>query len=399
MIKKFNVADTNYYLDSNSLTLYKDKVIKNETEIKTEKKLENNKILYKLVFNVANTCNLNCMYCYASCGNYGRDNTLMSVNIAHKIVQSLKQNYDTIRTVYFFGGEPTINFKTIKYLVDELKSKFVINDYRIVTNATLINDEMIKFFCENNFKIYVSIDGPEMINNHLRGNYFKKLISTIQQLKKSKIKDKLELICTYTKFHQDNMSMTELEKFFDNLGVKYSISDVITNDKSLKIRKTKKDIINQEISFIDKSIDRIKNNSLNVGISAYLRNVLDALILKSKSDYFCNELQNDYSRVYDYNGEIYPCIRLIGTHKTGDDLICKFNKKSSDNCRKCWAREFCHDCTADIILGNVKPSYVNKNCHKKILYKYTIEKLLEIFHNDSALFNELVNKFYNNYLF
>ena len=300
--------------------------------------------------------------------------------------------------------EADVNFKIVKSFIKKVTERAVGSEVLEGLNPgqqviKIVNEEMIEFFCKNNFKVYISIDGPKKINDYLRGEYFDKLMSIIQNIKKSNIKNKLELICTYTKYHQENLSMNELENFFNNIGVKYSISDVITDDKTLKIKKSKLDIINQEIEFIDKSLIRIKDNSLNVGISAYLRNAIDALILKSSSDYFCNELVNGYSRVYDYNGDLYSCIRLLGTHKADDSLICKYNVKQDEKCLKCWARNFCHDCTADLVLGNVKPTYLSRICYKKIIYKYAIQKLLELYHSDIKLFNKVVDNFYSNYLF
>ena len=359
MFKTIKVLDTNYYFNTENLRLLKNSKKHLKDELKQEANYSNKK-LYKLVFNIANTCNLCCMYCYASCGNYGRNNNLMSKEQADIIIKELHNKYTDVQTVYFFGGEPTINFQLIKYVVEKLNKYYNIKDYRIVTNATLINAEMVDFFCNNNFKIYISIDGPEKINNHLRGNYYLKLMNTIQNFKNKKYDQKLELICTYTKYHQDNISFDDLIGFFENLGIKYSISDVITNDKRLKIIKTQKEAIEQEKKYIDLSFDRILNNSLNVGISHYLRNVIDALVIKNSSKYFCKELCDNYSNVYDYNGDIYPCIRLIGTHLKSDPVIEKYNIKSNEKCKNCWAKNICRDCVADIILGNNRAPYEKK---------------------------------------
>lgn len=398
MIKKIKVEQTDYLFDTSNLTLFKDKVV-NVPTLSSDKVAPDQTTIYKLVFNVSNTCNLQCKYCYASCGNYGRQNNFMTIDTASKIVNDLKKNIKKIKTVYFFGGEPTLNPKTIVYLVNELNKSYMINDYRIVTNASAVTDELVQLFIKNNFKVYISIDGPKQINDFLRGNYYEKLESTIKKLKNSDIKNKLELICTYTKFHQDNIPMDELIDFYERLGVKYSISDVITNDKLLKIHKTKTDILNQEKRFIDVSLDRLFNNSLNVGISSYIRNVIDAFVLKKPVKCFCNELKDGYSRVYDYNGDIYPCIRLIGTHKSDDELVMKCNSKDNDKCSKCWAKNFCTDCVADVILGNVKAPYTSSKCYKKILYNYALRKCIELNHCNPDKFKTILNNYYTNYLF
>ncbi len=397
MYKKIVVGNTKYFFDTSTLTLFKDKVVKtalSENNLKKE-----DATLYKLVFNVSNTCNLRCKYCYASCGNYGRQNDFMSFDVIDKIVEQLKDKFKKIKTVYFFGGEPTLNKKIIEYAVGKLNENFDIQDYRIVTNATVVTDELIDLFDKNNFKVYVSIDGPKEINDYLRGPYYDKLISVIEKIKATKLKDKLELICTYTKYHQDKMSMEDLVKFYEDLGVKYSISDVITELKALKIKKTKKDLLDQEKKYIDMSFDRIFSNSLNVGISVYVRNVLEALTLQNSTDCFCKELNGDYSRVYDYNGDIYPCIRLIGTHKSGDLKVKSCNNKNHEQCEKCWAKNICRDCVADVVLDNVKAPYIARMCYKKQLYLYALNKAIAYYHNDSEKFNKLLSNYFKNYLF
>lgn len=258
---------------------------------------------------------------------------------------------------------------------------------------------MINLFIENNFKVYISIDGPKEINNYLRGIYFDNLSRTIDKLRNSSVGSKLELICTYTKYHQDHIKFEDLVDFYEKLSVKYSISDVITNDKALKIKKTKKDILNQEMNYIDLSLDRLYNNSLNVGISVYIRNVIEALVLKNKTDCFCKELTNGYSCVYDYNGDIYPCIRLIGTHKADDPIIKKCNSKTNEQCSKCWAKNVCRDCVADVILGNVNAPYLARSCYKKKLYLYALTRCIQMNHENPEKFKVIINNYFKNYLF
>ena len=72
MIKKIDVGQTHYFFDTSTLTLFKDKVVKTALSENNVKK--DDSTLFKLVFNVSNICNLRCKYCYASCGNYGREN-------------------------------------------------------------------------------------------------------------------------------------------------------------------------------------------------------------------------------------------------------------------------------------------------------------------------------------
>lgn len=105
MNKKFVVNNHEYVFDGNNLELY---LVKDGVKNTDEKscssifKKEPGK-LYKLVFNVANLCNLNCKYCYASGGNYNRENNVMSFEQADKILEKVFKKYSKLETVYFLA--------------------------------------------------------------------------------------------------------------------------------------------------------------------------------------------------------------------------------------------------------------------------------------------------------
>jgi uncharacterized protein len=68
----------------------------------------NKKSLYRLVFNISNSCNLDCKYCYANGGNYKSSEKLMNKEIAKKIIDEFFTFFDDIENIQFFGGEPLI---------------------------------------------------------------------------------------------------------------------------------------------------------------------------------------------------------------------------------------------------------------------------------------------------
>ena len=164
MKKEYIVNNNKYIFDGENLELYLidsnfETELNNEKNNKNEKLLNKskNKLINKIVFNVSNMCNLNCKYCYANGGNYNREDSLMSLNTAKIIINEIKLKYDDIGTVYFFGGEPLLNFELIKHIVNELEKYYREKiDFRIVTNGILLNEEKIKFLDKHNFKLYIS---------------------------------------------------------------------------------------------------------------------------------------------------------------------------------------------------------------------------------------------------
>ncbi|HBY20860.1 MAG: hypothetical protein A2Y24_06000 [Clostridiales bacterium GWE2_32_10] len=400
MKQEFLINNKKYIFNGETLDFYEvtdeDTTIYKENN-ESDQRNKNNELrtLFKLVFNISNKCNLKCKYCYAQGGNYGREDSILTKESIDKIMDKLFIKYDRINTVYFFGGEPTLNFENIKYAVDRLSSCYDIKDYRIVTNGTNIDDEMVRYFKEYEFRVYISIDGSEEIHNLLRGkNTHAIILKNIQKFDLFDMEGQLELICTYTKYHKDNgIGYNDLEEYFKKLGIKYSISNVITDDENLKLQHDE-NYEELQYSEIDNSIKKILEHSDNTGISGILDTVLSTMISKNQNEFFCKELQNDYSNVYDYNEEVYSCIRLLGSYKKDDAKIYEFNnKKNYELCKKCWAKKFCTVCTADLLLFGRDKLVNQKKCDKSEYYKYAMKKVLEIYDEDINKASELFNNY------
>ena len=118
------------------------------------------------IFVVTTDCNMCCVYCQANNGATC-SSLYMNKEIARKSVDVALQSPARYLNFEFQGGEPLLNFETVKFIVDYTevhKEKHEIK-YNLVSNLTLITDEMLDFFQEHNFGISTSIDGPEMIHN------------------------------------------------------------------------------------------------------------------------------------------------------------------------------------------------------------------------------------------
>lgn len=139
---------------------------------------QNNNTLQKklssLTLCVATGCNLKCKYCYANAGSYGRSYKIMSLENMIYIFNKFCEIYpEGINNITFFGGEPLLARKDIiefcKYINDYCnKNKIDIPTFSIVTNGTLINQEVLDCFNKYHFLITLSIDGVKEINDFNR---------------------------------------------------------------------------------------------------------------------------------------------------------------------------------------------------------------------------------------
>lgn len=121
------------------------------------------------IFVVTTKCNMRCVYCQANNGRVQPDQ-MMSDETAEKAVDIALQSPSTYLSFEFQGGEPLLNFECIKHIVEytESNNKTHIISFNLVSNLTLLTDEMIDFFVEHKFSISTSLDGNEIIHNNNR---------------------------------------------------------------------------------------------------------------------------------------------------------------------------------------------------------------------------------------
>ena len=246
---------------------------------KTKKDIENK--ITNLQIKISNTCNLNCKYCYANQGNYGKKDTLMSKETAKKLAEKINNIFPNIEKISFFGGEPLLNIEAVEIIVSELKNKKIT--YSLVSNTTIVNDNIINLLNNNNIKIISSLDGPQKFNdinrisNSNQGSY--NIIS--QNLSKllSQTKSLVMIEAVYSLPLYKEISKYELYKFFhEKFPTPFiGIGDVLTEDKELKLPEeynlTRYNQIDIDIDFTTNKIlnnEFIPVNSIYEIISQFL---------------------------------------------------------------------------------------------------------------------------------
>ena len=113
-------------------------------------------------------CNLACRYCYESCDNYN-----MTFENARKIIDSeLAVNKAEDFKIFFFGGEPFVNFNILKQIYDYVEERYLgrVKKYAITTNGTLVHGYIKQWLYErkDNFEITLSLDGTKEMHNRNR---------------------------------------------------------------------------------------------------------------------------------------------------------------------------------------------------------------------------------------
>ena len=118
------------------------------------------------IFVVTTACNVRCIYCQANNG-VSCPSLFMSKEIAEKAVDIAVQSPAQCLNFEFQGGEPLLNFDIIKHIVSYTEANKGSHEisYNVVTNLTLLTDEILDFLIEHKFGISTSIDGPEFVHD------------------------------------------------------------------------------------------------------------------------------------------------------------------------------------------------------------------------------------------
>lgn len=319
-----------------------------------DKPISYKKVYNSLWMNISHQCNLRCVYCYGVDGTYGTSKAFMTLEDAKKTIDYWIQRLDKKEKevkVTFFGGEPTLNKKLIKfsvaYINNLLSDRYVIK-YRITTNGTMIDKELLEMFRTNDFNITVSIDGDEKVHNRNRPfvngeGSFQKALSTIRLLQENKISSTVRLTILHDNVFDLESNVNKLWEMGVNIIALNMVSSLenrykITNED---IKSMKKQIHNLALYMMNHKDKSIYNFRL---YSFLLHNKI-----KNKCLYFSNK-----NLLVETNGDIYRCHRLVGneTFKIGnifsDNILQEgdTDKKIEGNskCQSCWANKLCTSC-------------------------------------------------------
>ena len=131
-------------------------------------------VIKAMCLHAAHDCNLRCSYCFASTGDFKGERGLLDLETGKKALEFLIKHSGHRKNleVDFFGGEPLMNFKVVKQLVEygrELEKKHNKQfRFTITTNGLLLDDEILDYINKEFVNVVISIDGRPEVHDHLR---------------------------------------------------------------------------------------------------------------------------------------------------------------------------------------------------------------------------------------
>lgn len=319
----------------------------------------------KLEIMLANDCNLNCKYCYAHGGTYDCQAQRMKPETAIDYLNKLLVGkYHTVKIVMFFGGEPTLcpdTMAAICAFFEQHVGAGVFADmpvFTMVTNGTLINEDLVRTIHKYNIRVTVSLDGPPEINDQLRVDRaghgtFAVVERGIEALTAAGCPPRL-IEATYTSLHHKlGYTKADIQSYLQNrLGIEHILvancgaggldETLVFADGYPACPQEEAELTQQEQSrlFTDLSKTSFYDLSCDAGLASF------ALLP---------------------NGELYPCHFFVGKPEyriaryAGGSFdfsgyaavvsrLAPARKLQNPKCKDCWAKPLCSSCPASMLL-------------------------------------------------
>lgn len=123
-----------------------------------------------------NRCNFNCSYCYAAQGRDTNELTMETIDKALNYFIDKTRTSKPLSVAILGGGEPLLSWNATQYAIETARrlsgEQGVKLELTLVTNASLISDEIIKTLKENDVIVNASFDLIEDVQNVQRKKFF-----------------------------------------------------------------------------------------------------------------------------------------------------------------------------------------------------------------------------------
>ena len=176
---------------------------------------------------ITNNCNLACSYCYIhkNPGNMSLETGKLTID---KMVEScLKYDLEGI-DIKFAGGEPLLRFNFIKELVhysQQFKNQVKVS-YTLITNGTLVTQQIAEYLKFYNFGIGVSLDGVGDANDINRFDKngqgsFSRVLKGLQFLKSAN--NRVGIMTTVSKLNHNGLLALTKHLLENDFGFRFSL--------------------------------------------------------------------------------------------------------------------------------------------------------------------------------
>lgn len=379
------------------------------------------------IFVITKHCNANCIYCQASSPKTHNQST-MSIKTADKALDIVLSAPSDDLIIEFQGGEPLLNFALIQYLVIEGKKRAQKRNkhlsFSLVSNLSLLSDEIVDFLQINEISVSTSLDGCETIHNQNRPIEAKNSYQcTINGIKRLQSKEFLVgAIETTTKQcfpYYKELIETYIRCDLNSIFIRPLTPLGIAQKKWSQIGYSAEEFV----QFYNKTLDYIID--LNIQGKFFLENnarLFLRKILHNEAENYM-ELRSPCGATigqiaFNYNGEVYTCdegrmlaemgdasFRIGTINDSYDSLVnhsvCKSVAVSSvleslPSCHNCVYMPYCGTCPVVnyAMYGDIFERQPNN--YKCLITKGMLKKIFELLKENNNEKNKILRSWISN---
>lgn len=369
-------------------------------------------------------CNLGCTYCFASPDKIDANKSMTDLdeNTAKKIVEFIMNSPFNAATIEYQGGEALANFDMVKLMTAHAKK---LNEekkkdlrFTIVTNLTLMTDEIADYLIDEGITVCTSLDGPKEVHDknriiHIRegrevGTY-EKVSYWINRIndkyKKINSKQKVNALMTITRhslpYYKEIIdTYVEHDITFVDIRQLTIVGKAAEKKEAMDMYYTDRDFK----EFYLKSLEYL-NDLSNKGVIVEERNkqMYEQKIIENTPTYHtdfespCGAATGQI--VYHSNGDIFTCHEALGREefKIGnvhhDKWSTVFKREetgkavlnsmleSNVKCDRCAFKPYCGTCMVENFYNfgkfNFYPTKTHKHHHTVTQSKMIFDPILE----------------------
>ena len=316
-------------------------------------------------FNPTERCNMNCTYCYIP-EKMRRKGKHMPEKKLLEALELLKRHFGktmskgSMPQIIFHGAEPLLNRDAVFAGIEKYGKDFL---FGIQTNATLLDDEAVKFLTSRKVSIGLSLDAPTaQIADRTRKNWegqgtFKHVLAAMKRLGGY---EGWSVICTVTAANMRHL--TRLVDFFHERDVPTCLMNILrcTLPPSRSLKPSDAAAAKHFLAALDRTYELYRKTGRRLTVGNFA-NIILAIIAPAARRLMCDISPCGGGRCFFAlapNGDMFPCSEFIGLtrFRAGnlfeDDisrlmyseqfrLVTGRTVEDIEPCRRCAIRHFC----------------------------------------------------------
>jgi radical SAM protein with 4Fe4S-binding SPASM domain len=295
---------------------------------------------YEVEIHFTKECNLLCKHCFYSAGN--KFNNQLNKNDWIRFFEDLEEN--KILRLIISGGEPLL-FPEVKSLLNDLAQRKIRID--LLTNGTLIDNDIAKIISARNFSTSISIDGvDDETHNFLRGKKcFSDVTRSIEMLAERRVFFQIS-----TTLHKKNY--IQIDKLIEwSIQKKANSINFILIDPMGRAAKHKNLLLDKiDVESIVDMINSAKKkykHCIEIGFLDPSKPQYQFFDIDDKGDELIYCTAGTARIAVRSDGNVFPC-----TYGFEDDFFCIGNIRN-DNIFSLWRKENLNLFRGDITLSQL----------------------------------------------